>query len=147
LTIAPPDSDEVPRFGFLELELKTGIVPDNPFDPDEIDLRVEFTAPSGAKSETGAFWYQAFDSSGWTRIGEPGWRARFTPTEIGQWTAVAQIPPLRSGSDPSTSGPRVGQSRGFVRVHRTTRYLASTTEASSSRLVSTWAGGPELVTP
>src|SRR3972149_9126981 len=47
LGIAPLVPDEIGRFEPLELEIQTDIAPSNPFDPDELDIRVEFTSASG----------------------------------------------------------------------------------------------------
>ena len=92
LAIAPLMADEIGRFELLELEIQTDIATSNPFDLEELDIRVEFTTASGTRVNIGAFWYQEFDATGLRRVGEPGWRARFTPTETGVWTAVARIP-------------------------------------------------------
>ena len=125
LGIAPLVPDEIGRFEPLELEIQTDIAPSNPFDPEELDIRVEFTSASGTTVDVGAFWYQEFDATGRTRIGEPGWRARFTPAETGAWTAVARIP--SRGLDSAALGFRVieSDSPGFVRVHPSNpRYFA-----------------------
>src|SRR3990172_7698395 len=125
LGIAPLVPDEIGRFEPLELQIQTDIAPSNPFDPEELDIRVEFTSASGTTVEVGAFWYQEFDATGRTRIGEPGWRARFTPAETGAWTAVARIP--SRGLDSAAVGFRVieSDSPGFVRVHPSNpRYFA-----------------------
>jgi Domain of unknown function (DUF5060) len=124
LTIAPLDSDEIAQFGLLELEIQTDIVPSNPFDPEELDIRVEFTSESGTTAEVGAFWYQEFAKGG-KPIGDPGWRARFTPTESGRWTAIARIPARGLQSEPIAFHVLSSDDPGFVRVHpRNPRYLA-----------------------
>ena len=125
LGIAPLVPDEIGRFEPLELQIQTDIAPSNPFDPEELDIRVEFTSASGTTVDVGAFWYQEFDATGRTRIGEPGWRARFTPAETGAWTAVARI--SSRGLDSAALGFRVieSDSPGFVRVHPSNpRYFA-----------------------
>jgi hypothetical protein len=86
LAIVPLTGDEVARYGLVELEIQTTPAAANPFDPGELDLRVAFTASSGAVTEIGAVWYLGFDPTGHRTQGEPGWRARFTPTETGPWT-------------------------------------------------------------
>jgi hypothetical protein len=97
LAIAPLTRPEIGLYDLLELEILTEIVPSNPFDPGELDLRVEFTAPSGRRSEIGGFWYRAFrPPAAILGEGPPSWRARFTPTEVGPWTAVANTPGARS---------------------------------------------------
>jgi hypothetical protein len=125
LVIAPVMADEVGRFEPVELEIQTDIVPSNPFDPEELEIRVAFTSPSGTTVEVGAFWYQAFDATGVRSMGEPGWRARFTPAETGGWTAVARIPARGLESAPLTFRVLPSDDPGFVRVHpESPRYLA-----------------------
>ncbi|MFC1569170.1 DUF5060 domain-containing protein [bacterium] len=50
---------------------------DNPYDPKQIDIRAEFTAPSGKVWKLFGFYdnYQSADA----------WKVRFSPDEIGQW--------------------------------------------------------------
>ena len=58
----------------------------NPFDPDEIKVDALFTAPSGARFDVPAFWFQNYERSqadggeSLKASGEPEWRIRFTPT-------------------------------------------------------------------
>jgi hypothetical protein len=89
LAIAPLMQDEVGCFDLLELEIEieTNIAMVNLFDPNELDIRVEFTSTSGKIVEVGAFWYQEFDATGRRCVGEPDWKVRFAPTEPGAWTA------------------------------------------------------------
>jgi len=117
LAITPLLSEEVGRFELLELAIQTDLTTSNPFDPDELDIRVEFTPPSGATVEIGAFWYQPYESKGLVPTGDPGWRARFTPTEAGAWTAVARIPPRGLESEPVSFQVLPSDRPGFVRVH------------------------------
>jgi hypothetical protein len=125
LAIAPLKSDEVGRFELLELEIQTVITASNPFNPEELDIRVAFTSPSGKTAEVGAFWYQGFDPAGKFPKGEPGWRARFSPTEAGAWTAIARIPARGLQSEPVTFRTVPTDNPGFVRVHPDNpRYLA-----------------------
>jgi hypothetical protein len=125
LAIAPLAQAEIARFERLELEVQADIVPSNPFDPDELDIRVEFTSPSGETVDVGAFWYQEYQPPGILRRGEPSWRVRFTPTEIGAWTAVARIPAHGTESEPVDFRVTPSESHGFVRIHpQDPRYLA-----------------------
>ena len=126
LAIAPVARTELGLYDLLELEILTDIVPANPFDPDELDIRVEFTSPSGKKSEIGAFWYREYWGPTAIRAnGEPSWRARFTPSEIGSWTAVARIPARGLETGPVAFQVRASENPGFVRVHpQNPRYLA-----------------------
>jgi len=125
LAIAPLTSDEVGRYGLLELEIQASMAMTNPFDPDELGIRVEFTSPSGFTTEIGAFWYQAYDPTGIVPTGEPGWRARFTPTETGTWTVTARIPARDLHSEPASFRVTPSDHPGFVRIHpHNPRYLA-----------------------
>jgi hypothetical protein len=125
LVILPLAEGKHELYGLLELTLQTSIQVSNPYDPDEIDLRLEFIAPSGKVVEVGAFWYQDYDMQTRTLKGKPIWNARFTPTEIGQWSAVARIP--EKGWESTAANFQVVESDnpGFIRLHPTNpRYLA-----------------------
>jgi len=125
LAITPPLQDEVGRYELLELEIQTDIVVNNPFNPDELDIRVDFTSESGKTVDVGAFWYQDFNATGSYRIGKPGWRVRFTPPEIGTWSAVARIPARGLESAPVPFRVLPSDDPGFVRLHpENPRYLA-----------------------
>jgi hypothetical protein len=90
----------------------------NPFDPSQVDLWVRLTSPQGASIRVPAFWYQDFDPASLRPVGEPGWRARFTPAESGQWSAQAELTsPTQLVSAPlSFSVTDNPQARGFLRV-------------------------------
>ena len=66
----------------LELTLETTLPITNPFDPNEIDLRVRFTAPDHMDAVVPAFWYE--------RDQAHEWRVRFTPRTLGNWRAIAE---------------------------------------------------------
>jgi hypothetical protein len=125
LTIAPLGKQEIGRFDLLELEIETDVLPSNPFDPDELDIRVELTSPSGKKAEIGAFWYREYRPPGILGVGPPSWRARFTPTETGDWAAVARIEAPGLESEPVEFVVTPSENAGFVRIHpEDPRYLA-----------------------
>lgn len=117
LVIAPPSTASVSRYGLLELEILTGITPENPFNPDEFKITVEFTSASGEKTQIGSFWYQEFEHTTRRLTGTPTWKVRFTPTEPGLWTAVAQIPQLGAASPPIQFEVVEPGGHGFVRVN------------------------------
>jgi hypothetical protein len=117
--------DEVGRYELLELDIHSGIIPDNPFNPEELDIRVEFSSPSGKLVEVGAFWYLGFDATGQRTVGSPGWRARFSPTETGEWSAVARIPARGLESDTVSFQVVESDNPGFVRINPSNpRYFA-----------------------
>ncbi|QHW34503.1 DUF5060 domain-containing protein [Paenibacillus rhizovicinus] len=49
---------------------------DNPYDPDQIDLSMALTSPSGKKWNINGFYDET----------EANWKLRFAPDEIGKWT-------------------------------------------------------------
>jgi len=102
----------------LEVRLETGGEFPNPYDPAQADWWVTWTAPSGATLRAPAFWYQDFDPQTLTPQGAPEWRARFTPTESGEWTAQAELvqtglhsAPLKLAVAPNP------EAKGFVRLN------------------------------
>lgn len=87
-------------YELIELRLETGGKFPNPYDPAQVDWWVTWTAPSGATLRTPAFWYQDFNPQTLSSQGAPEWRARFTPTEPGAWTAQAELIQTGLRSDP-----------------------------------------------
>lgn len=63
----------------------------NPFDPAQASLRIEFKAPSGNAKTVDCFWYQQFTNKlangreTLTSLGTPHWRARLRPLEAGKY--------------------------------------------------------------
>lgn len=119
-------------YQLVEFEVVTDGVYANPFDPAEVELQVLFTSPDGDQSLVPAFWQQDYDLESHLPPGEPGWRARFTPVQAGEWSAQAFLGSmLRSDTRPLTSEvvpfqvePEV-DAKGFVRLHPTNPgYLA-----------------------
>ncbi len=98
LTIEPLEKASLEKYARLELDLATDLPVENPYEQDENDLRVQFTSPSGRMVQVGAFWYQGYDLQTRQPRGEPGWKVRFTPDEVGRWeaTALAEVHGLQS---------------------------------------------------
>ena len=89
----------------------------NPFDPDEIDLCAEFTAPSGKKWNIWGF----HNPSSWASL----WMVRFSPTETGTWQYVVKVTDSQ-GTARSKAGTFSAQNsphRGFIRIAPNQRYL------------------------
>ena len=84
----------------------------NPYDPEEIDLRAEFTSPSGKQWTIWGF----YNPSDWSRL----WMVRFAPTEKGSWSYVVKVTD-REGT--AQSRPRtftaVESAAPRLRPHRT----------------------------
>jgi hypothetical protein len=112
-----PENDQSParvaRYHRFELSVTPAAEYANPFDAGEVRIEATFTAPSGAEVVVRAFWTQDFTSAladGRERLtpqGEPHWRVRFTPTQVGEhgYTVRAATP------DGTT---QVGRGRFFV---------------------------------
>jgi hypothetical protein len=111
-----------PRLCPIEFAIHAGINVENPYNPDEIDLRVTFTSPRGERTQAPAFWFLHQSDPQ-----QNGWRARFTPATEGEWRAIATaITPqntFTSSAIAFTVSPRTAP--GFVRLHpKNPRYLA-----------------------
>lgn len=102
----------------VELAIETDGSAENPFDPALVDLTVRFSGPSGQVLVAPAFWYQDFDPRTLAPLGEPGWRARFTPVEVGEWSAqaVLKTPSALKSEALTFSVEPDPAARGFVRV-------------------------------
>jgi hypothetical protein len=75
------DRTAAPMYEKLELVVDLTASYDNPFDPDEVDVTAEFTAPSG---QTISIW-------GFYEPMSQEWRIRFAPTEAGAWRHVVTV--------------------------------------------------------
>ncbi len=102
LSIALPAEAAATRGSLVEFVLQTSARPANPYDPNEIDLMVHYTAPDGAKFSIPAFWMQPFDPASEKPCGQAGWRARLNPMQSGAWTAQAEIVNQNIISEPIT---------------------------------------------
>ena len=77
----------------VEIRLHDGPVANNPFDPDEIRVDATFRTPQG-QITVPAFWFQDYrrelvgGKEVVTKMGEPEWRVRFTPSEAGDYHAT-----------------------------------------------------------
>lgn len=108
---------EVKRYEKLELRVDLRATYQNPYDPDEIDLWAEFTAPSGKVWKIWGF----YNPSSWSSL----WMVRFAPNEVGRWRAVVKV---RDRDGAAESKPREievtpSQHRGFVGLAGNKRYL------------------------
>lgn len=111
-----------------------------PFDPEQVDCRLEIRAPSGKSFTLPAFYAQDYefrnDGAGaftrdWTYpIGKPGWCARFAPIETGEYSIMVRV--TAAGTTRSSNTVRLrcisGKSHGFVRVSKTARRYLETSD-------------------
>ncbi len=108
----------------FELRIDLEAAYTNPYDPEEIDLRAEFTSPSGKQWTIWGF----YNPSDWSRL----WMVRFSPTETGDWTYVVKVTDRQgtAQSQPRTFTVVESAHHGFVRIAPNQRYLAYTDGAS-----------------
>lgn len=118
-------SNTVGRFERFEAAFELTRSYADPFDPAVIAVDVTFTAPSGAQSTVPAFWFQGYRVKPGTEaledyeaIGDPGWRVRFAPSELGTFTYSIEATDGTGASAAPVSGALevdASGSRGFVR--------------------------------
>lgn len=103
----------------------------NPFDPLAIDVKAEFTGPSGQTRTVPAFWFQPFarelffGSEFIYPDGSPGWRVRFAADQPGQWQVRFHARDHLNREDARTNFFAITNaatpSAGFARVHSNRR--------------------------
>jgi hypothetical protein len=112
----------------VDIEIHSDIPCFNPFDPDEIDLSVELKTPKGKTIILPAFYMQPYErkvlEQGGRKVdwiypaGLPGWKARFTPREVGKYQCTAVLRSrnimLRSNTEGFLVKPR--KNHGFVTI-------------------------------
>jgi len=112
-----PTSRTVGLYEKFELGIDLEATYENPYDPAQIDLQTEFTAPSGRQLTIWGF----YNPSGWSRL----WMVRFAPTEKGTWSYIVRVTD-REGTAQGRAGTfTVADSdhHGFVRIATNQRYL------------------------
>jgi hypothetical protein len=105
------------RYELVEFDLQTSYTAQNPYDPAEIDLMLNVTAPDGSQFSVPAFWFQDFDPATASPCGQPGWKARLTPDQEGEWTVQAEIASQKITSQPLKFTAGAAGTPGFVRLH------------------------------
>jgi hypothetical protein len=120
-------AQEVDSVGLLELFELAFEVPgeyDNPYDPSQVAVSAIFTAPDGGQISVPGFFMQPYDDQG-EESGAAGWRVRFAPTQIGEWTyrIEAQGPDTSLTIDQGRVNVTPSDTRGMVRVSPNGRYF------------------------
>ncbi|WP_411273165.1 DUF5060 domain-containing protein, partial [Daejeonella sp.] len=109
-------SDSVGLFEKFEvsLELKCDFV--NPFDPADIDIQAEFTAPSGKKWKINGFYNFSRSTL---------WQIRFSPGETGKWSYSVTVKDKNGSvsSSPLSFVAVPSKRNGPIRVADNKRYL------------------------
>jgi len=119
--VPPPTARKYERY---EVAFRLDRIYPNPFDPDVVDVRAQITTPSGRTLEVFGFWYQDYrrriigQREELVPVGEPSWRVRFAPSEVGTHTMTITA---RDAAGERTTKPRRfdvldAPSDGFLRV-------------------------------
>lgn len=83
--------DPVSRYDKLEITFDLGASYSNPYDTDEVDVRVEFVAPGIGSATIPAFWYEGYDrvygggTESYVYNGVDTWMARLMAREVGTY--------------------------------------------------------------
>ena len=114
----------VGRFEKFELRVDLRAAFQNPFDPDDIDLRAEFTAPSGKVWKIWGF----YNPSSWSAL----WMVRFEPDEAGTWRVVVKVRNRdgEAATKPQEFSVMESTHHGFVGIAANQRYLQCSDGAS-----------------
>ena len=113
----------------LRIDLTSGFT--NPFDPEQIDVRAEFTAPSGKVWTIWGFYKP-------TSV-DVHWMVRFSPTEKGIWRYIVKVkdPEGTAQSNVGSFTAVASMHHGFVTIANNKRYLRHT-DGSSFYGVGLW---------
>ncbi|HOS93893.1 MAG TPA: DUF5060 domain-containing protein, partial [Armatimonadota bacterium] len=127
------DRAEIDVYSHVEIRADLEATYENPFDPEDIRVDAEVTAPDGRVRVVPGFYYVPLrlemrgDSEALVRDGSPDFRVRFTPMEPGEHSLVLVV---RDGdrtvrSEPVRVTARPSGAPGFVRVAAASpRYFA-----------------------
>ena len=116
----------VPRYEKLEITLTLNASYSNPFDPDVIRVDGYFISPDHTTLVQPGFYYQGYQVSGigasetYTPAGNPAWKVRFTPGEVGTYQYRITVTDKNGTVNSSTNSFEVIDSSnpGFIRVSR-----------------------------
>lgn len=120
-------ADKVRQYSLQEFTIDTDWTVDNPFDPGQLAINIHLKSPTGETFTVPAFVYQDYTPDGRTPVGPWTWKARFTATHEGVWSADAVMTDGKSTVSTSAISFTVlpAIARGFVRVNSANpQYLA-----------------------
>jgi len=95
-----PSAAEIGKYQRIDFDLDVPRGYRNPFDPQEVDVSLEIRAPGGEILVLPAFWLQPYRREILERGGRKDWlypngaalwRARFAPSAVGRYEAVARL--------------------------------------------------------
>src|SRR5664279_4691584 len=98
----------VARYEKVELTVDLQATFQNPYDPDQIDLSAEFTAPSGKVWKIWGFYNQTSTTA--------LWMVRFAPNEPGNWRYVVKVKDTQGATESQPAAFVVTESKhpGFI---------------------------------
>lgn len=111
-----PKSDSVGLYDKFEARLVIKAAFTNPFDPEDIDITVIFTAPSGRIWQIPGFYHYTFGTM---------WEVRFAPDEIGEWKYAVKVRDKTGEVSSESFSFRAIPSKykGALRIAQNNRYL------------------------
>ncbi|MEW6355840.1 MAG: DUF5060 domain-containing protein [Planctomycetota bacterium] len=126
------NQETVPLYHKFEITFNLSRSYENPFDPDQIDLRGHFISPSGKVTTVPGFFYRSYirtmQAKGedlWevlTPFGCSEWKIRFTPTETGTYRFFVEVDDgdnLKTGIRSFQATP--SKRPGFVQISKSDR--------------------------
>ena len=125
-----PLASSIGKYQRIEFEIEIDAQYENPFDPGEADVQFVLQTPGGRELRVPAFFMQPYQRHDRPRSGRPaawlypagtpGWRARFAPVEVGNYSALAECKDRRGSrrSPPVAFECTPSDSQGFVQVSR-----------------------------
>jgi hypothetical protein len=123
-------SSHVEKYGLIEFAIEPSRQYTNPFDPHEVDLSLVIQTPEGKTFKLPAFFVQQYERKTITKsgrmaawmypLGQPVWRARFAPADVGRYRVVAEMRDSEglARSEAAEFDCVASPLRGFVRVSR-----------------------------
>jgi hypothetical protein len=93
--------EKVGKYEKVEFLIRVAARYRNPFDPQEVDLSLILETPDGKQLTLPAFYCQQYERRRMSRgrgeaawmypVGEPVWKARFAPMQVGAYRAVVRL--------------------------------------------------------
>ncbi|MEP7284382.1 MAG: DUF5060 domain-containing protein [Chloroflexota bacterium] len=130
---APTVHQPVEQYGLFETLLPVTSTVKNVFDPAQLEVTVQFTAPDHRQIAVPAFWMQPYQQSCTQDCavevlkpqGQPGWRVRFSPDKPGDWTYLVQERDSIAVRTTSNGKFTVTPSKrsGFIRIGKNHHYF------------------------
>jgi hypothetical protein len=123
-SVRPTTPTAVGLYEKLEVRVDLDATYSNPFDPNEVDLWAEFTAPSGKTWKIWGF----YNASQWASL----WMVRFAPTEKGTWRYLVKVKDKEGTAESRSATFTTVDSahHGFIRIAANQRYLVHDDGAS-----------------